>query len=364
MGPIIQTSASCITDSVIFMLRNEGSSMSAPLQYSIFEDQVMLLTNPFTLGANGSTQVSYPTSPGKTYRIEAIQVPGIPAQVASPIAHSTIRDCLVDSTGVVFDSSVTAFFNENTTPFIDIDCQPLRAAYDPNDKAGQPLGYGIDHFIPKNIPINYKVRFQNTGNDTAFNVVIIDTLSIHVNPTSLQMQTSSHPYTWRLSSTGILTVTFSDIKLVDSLTNEPLSHGFFTYTIDQNTNLPVGTIINNQAAIYFDYNPPIFTNTTLHTIGENYYRTQVSVDHIHDEKYTIDVSPNPFHFQTALTVRGATFETLHLEILDVTGRIIRHQSIENENTLLLHRQDLLQGVYFYRLKGNGLLIGSGKIIAQ
>lgn len=363
-GPIIQTSASCVTDSVIFSLKNEGGAMSSPLQYSIFEDQVMLYTGPFTLGSDDSTQITYPTTIGKTYRIEATQASGIPSAVASPLAHSTIRDCEVDSTGIVFDASAIAFFNENTTPFIHIDCQPLRAAYDPNDKAGQPLGYGAAHFIPKGIPINYKVRFQNTGNDTAFNIVIIDTLSPHVDPASLQMQTSSHPYTWRLSGTGVLTVTFADIKLVDSITNEPLSHGFFTYTIDQNANLPIGTVIYNQAAIYFDYNVPIFTNTTFHTIGENYYKTTIPIKKTADESIQIDVFPNPFEQQTTLTVTGKVFETLQLEITDVTGRLIRTLEVEQTNIIRLQRGDLLAGVYFYQLKNGSKTIGTGKIIAQ
>ena len=60
---------------------------------------------------------------------------------------------------------------------------------------------------------------------------------------------------------------FDGINLPDSNSNEPASHGWITYTIDQVPGLLVGTQIRNTAAIYFDYNAPVITNTTLNTIG-------------------------------------------------------------------------------------------------
>jgi hypothetical protein len=54
---------------------------------------------------------------------------------------------------------------------------------------------------------------------------------------------------------------FENILLVDSNTNEPLSHGFVRYRIQPKTNLSAGDSITNFAAIYFDFNEPVITNT-------------------------------------------------------------------------------------------------------
>ena len=59
---------------------------------------------------------------------------------------------------------------------------------------------------------------------------------------------------------------FNDIFLPDSTTNEPESHGYITYTINQNPDLPNNSKIKNTAAIYFDFNDPVITNTVLNTI--------------------------------------------------------------------------------------------------
>ena len=57
--------------------------------------------------------------------------------------------------------------------------------------------------------------------------------------------------------------TFPMIKLVDSIKNEPKSHGYIVYKIKAKPNVQVGDVIKNTAAIYFDYNLPIYTNTEL-----------------------------------------------------------------------------------------------------
>jgi uncharacterized repeat protein (TIGR01451 family) len=71
-----------------------------------------------------------------------------------------------------------AFYADDLSPVIDISCFEVGSSYDPNDKAASPRGLGDDHYILPNEPLNYTIRFQNTGNDTAFTVVIRDTLDM------------------------------------------------------------------------------------------------------------------------------------------------------------------------------------------
>ena len=58
--------------------------------------------------------------------------------------------------------------------------------------------------------------------------------------------------------------------LPDSNVNEPASHGFIKFRIQQKASNPTGARIENTAAIYFDYNAPVLTNTTWHTIGNDF----------------------------------------------------------------------------------------------
>lgn len=365
-GPIIETTSNCQQDTVFFELHNVGAAMGVAQTYTIFEDHVMLMTAPFTLGANGNMIIAQAASPNKTYRIEATQAAGIPPYVASPIAYSSTFSCNNNLPLNWNNQFLNQFYTGNSTPWVHRDCQQAIAPYDPNDKAAQPAGYGANHYIYNTTPLDYKVRFQNIGSDTAFNVVIVDTISPFLDITTLKVGASSHPYTWTITNNRVLRMTFADIKLVDSTTNEPLSHGFFTYTIQQKPNLPLGTRIENTAAIYFDYNPPIFTNTTFHTIGQKFYSTGFNhTDEVWSEAPSIKVYPNPFQEYTTLQVEGVEqWQELTLEVIDITGRVVQQLTSKHTNQILLSRKHLVQGLYFYRLLGNGQLIGTGKLQVQ
>jgi len=56
---------------------------------------------------------------------------------------------------------------------------------------------------------------------------------------------------------------FENILLPDSTVNEPASHGFVQFRINQLTDNPIGTVIENTADIYFDLNKAIVTNTVM-----------------------------------------------------------------------------------------------------
>jgi hypothetical protein len=123
------------------------------------------------------------------------------------------------------------------------------------------------------------IRFQNTGTAPAYTVVIRDTLDTDLDIFSVTPGVSSHDYTFTMYGERVLQWTFNNIMLPDSFSNEEESHGFITYTVNQLTDLQDGTAINNSAAIYFDSNEPVITNTTLHTINRCLFsETQSTID--------------------------------------------------------------------------------------
>ncbi|MBL7779217.1 MAG: T9SS type A sorting domain-containing protein [Chitinophagales bacterium] len=171
--------------------------------------------------------------------------------------------------------SVSATFGTNFThqAFITTNCSQgetlvedslsdiVFGSYDPNDKIVYPLKVRKDEaFYDINTTLTYQINFQNTGNDTAFRVVLRDTISDKLDLLSFRMLSASHSYEVNVQGKRGLEWVFKNIMLPDSTTNEPASHGFVKFSIRPNTNMPFNSVIYNSAAIYFDFNEPIFTN--------------------------------------------------------------------------------------------------------
>ncbi len=51
----------------------------------------------------------------------------------------------------------------------------VTCAYDPNDKQVFPIGYTEAHYIADDEQLEYLIRFQNTGNAPATDVLLRDT---------------------------------------------------------------------------------------------------------------------------------------------------------------------------------------------
>ncbi len=161
------------------------------------------------------------------------------------------------TTEIDYQDNTTSNGYKKTTRSTEILC-----SYDPNDKLVQPqypYGYALldEHLV-------YTIRFQNTGNAEAYDVVIRDTLSPHLDPATFCVISSSHEevLSTSLSENKFLTFYYKDIFLPDSTTNFEASQGYVAYRIKTYEDLPEGTIVQNTAGIYFDFNPPVITNTT------------------------------------------------------------------------------------------------------
>ncbi len=143
----------------------------------------------------------------------------------------------------------------------------VTCSYDPNDISATPEGWSDQHFIMAGEEIEYRIRFQNTGNAPAFNVRIEDQLDL----TRLDLNTfnpiaASHSYSTIVTPDGMVQFVFANIQLADSVHDEVNSHGWVVYRIRAFDLLQPLEVINNSAAIYFDMNDPVMTNIYSHTI--------------------------------------------------------------------------------------------------
>ena len=316
-GARVVATARCLADTTVeFRLRNIGNAPSQILDYIITEDLVVLMQGNFNLGI-GEEKVVTRTASGSMQRIEATQEPGYPFD---DFVAAAIEGC---GNGPASFGFINQFSLDDASPFTDVECQEVRGAYDPNDKQGFPVGYGNQHFIEPGADITYLIRFQNTGTDTAFTVTIRDTLAAAwLDPATLRPGASSHPYTWELTGPGALAFHFENILLPDSNVNEPASHGFVQFRISQRADVPLGTVIKNDAAIFFDYNAPIITNTTFHTVGKDFYT--VSVENIFEKGLLpVKVAPNPFRERAVVSLPEALPGEATFRLFDPAGRAVR-----------------------------------------
>lgn len=188
-------------------------------------------------------------------------------------------DFLSDGDDVTSSLTTTIMNDADEIVFTATDAmtQTIVCAYDPNDKIGFP--YGVDD--PGYISIDqeymdYTIRFQNTGSDTAFTVRILDPLSDNFNEATFEILAASHEMEQGFNDFGTHQFLFENIELPDSTTDFAGSQGFVKFRVFMEEGLPVGTEFENTAFIYFDSNPAIVTNTELHT----YYDCDTLLDNI------------------------------------------------------------------------------------
>jgi uncharacterized repeat protein (TIGR01451 family) len=358
-GAFIEITQECTADSVIFTIQNTGAGdMTEPVGFIVVEDGVMLMqgTNEVTLQAGEAISISFPAN-GSTYAIIAGQVENAPGQ-SSPLL--TVEACGTNGVGSFSTGFVTQFPENDADPFVSIDCHEVIGSFDPNDKNGFPKGFGDDRLIEPGQALDYHIRFQNTGTDTAFTVVIEDVIAPELDLATLRPGASSHPYKLEIR-TDTMVFIFENILLPDSNVNEPASHGFVKFRIGQKPGPPLGTVIENEAAIFFDFNDPIITNTTLHRLGEPFKLTDSR--ELFLKKFNCLAFPNPFSKTANIIVQGAENETFDLHLYDLTGRRLRSQVFTGGFTQI-HRDGLPPGLYFYEIKMNGVRVGQGKVAVE
>lgn len=354
----LKVSGECMDEAIEFTIENIGEiDMSAPSQLIVIEDDVMFLTREFQLPTTASLPVMVIPS-GRTMRIEAPKVPDDPSQ---GYISKTIEGCGLNGDGSFSTGFVNQFPLDESEAHQSMDCQENRGSFDPNDKQGFPLGYKAAKNIRPGTTIEYQIRFQNTGTDTAFTVLIYDTLSPNLNIESIRTGASSHAYKWTLHE-NVLQFQFNDILLPDSTTNEAASHGFVKFQITPDLALPLQTTIFNRAGIYFDFNEPIITNSTLHTIDVDFIEIpSVSSTFEGDASLPYRFYPSPLSTSALLDLEDYFVQNGSFNVFNMQGQILRQESFVG-NKFEFQRNQLSDGLYFFTVEDRGQTIISGTII--
>ncbi len=366
-GAIIAAKAFCENDSVKMVLENIGAgAMGGPQGYVITED-IIMLTPPgspdykFELEA-GQSQVVWTTAAnGSTFRIIAEQSPGYPG-TSYPTA--AIEGCNSDtSTSEVSLGFYTMFPEDDADVFIETDCQESNETdFNPlYSKRGHPKGYDVPHYVSPQTDLDFVIQFQNTGADTVQQVVIRDTLSAALDPVTVFPGAASHPYQFDILGNGIVEFTLSNLNLQPG--GGALSEGFVKFRVSQKQNVPCETTIFNSAAIYFDFNAPVFTNTTYHTVCDSFI-VITDTKEVYVKGAELTVYPNPASESVNFKVEGVNAKEYTLFLYDIQSRLLTYHSFNHSEFRLL-RQNLPAGqTLIYQLAADGKLVASGKLIVK
>ena len=200
----------------------------------------------------------------------------------------------------------------------------VTGSYDPNDKTARTSsGWSNDlYYLDVDEWIDYTIRFQNTGSDTAFNIVITDTIPPELDLATFQPGPSSHANALSIRDGNVLRWAFYNIQLPDSNVNEPRSHGFVSFRIQPRPPLAATTSIENIANIYFDFNPPVITEPSV-LVAE--FSTGVGE---HQQGH-IRLMPNPVNHELRI---NANSDIASLRIIATDGRELVTRSVRTANT--------------------------------
>jgi uncharacterized repeat protein (TIGR01451 family) len=214
------------------------------------------------------------------------------------------------------------------------DVEPFSGDQTPVNNTDTSISYVFASFDPNAIFVNrdtvfswelisppyleYQIVFQNTGNDTAFNISVLNQIPLQFDITSFEFTGSSHPMELIYNDNlRLMIFKFENILLPDSNVNEAASHGFITYRIKPGLNLSAPSSISNQARIYFDYNAPVTTNTAITQIV---LPTGIGELPALADNLVLKIFPNPTSDHVTMIVDRMEHEYVHVEIYDMLGK--------------------------------------------
>ena len=188
----------------------------------------------------------------------------------------------------------------------------------------------------------YQIRFQNKGNYAARIVRIIDTLSHLLDLSTIEIESSSHPFNVSIRD-GVIRWVNTNIELPDSTSDPEGSNGYVKFSIQPKQGIEPFSLIENKAAIQFDNNDFIITNTTEVIVGPD----------LREAGMNVLVYPNPVSINQRANLVLVDDEMRRqqikqLEILNPAGVLLSSIPV-NDVRCSISVNQLNPGIYFARL---------------
>lgn len=218
----------------------------------------------------------------------------------------------------------------------------VRSSFDPNEIEVSPQGY-----IPSaSTLLTYTVHFENTGNDTAHNIYVLDTLPDFVDVRSLQVVAASAVMNIapvKMAGLNIIKFDFPGINLADS-SHHGFSTGLFIFSVKTIGGLAPGTVIPNRAGIYFDENEVVMTNTV-----NNIIETPPTLNVQQAVGTNVLVYPNPV--RNALVIEAGAGMQESYTVTNSIGQVLLSDRLAGQRTSV-DVSSLPTGLYYVAVRGS------------
>jgi len=274
-------------------------------------------------------------------------VSGLSADLSSP-AHIHYQVDNPSSGTLTAGDTVNTFYtitpksgDVDTINNFEIIIDTVRDGCDPNEMSVSPAGN-----IYAGTKLQYTINFTNTGNDTTFNIYVMDTISDNVDVQSLRLVTASNTMNIAMLKSGghnIVKFDFPAINLLDSMDHPNQCSGAVIFNINTKAGLPNGTTIFNHAGVFFDYNPVVITNTVENIIG-----FPASASNVQPAAGNVYVYPNPANDVLTIKIDNASYNSF--TISNTLGEVFVKRS-PTASQMSVDVKSLPGGVYFITLKG-------------
>lgn len=239
---------------------------------------------------------------------------------------------------VTTTATLVAENDVNPTDNISTLTQMVIGSYDPNDISEKHGPEVVFATWPSGEELEYTIRFENTGNGPAETVRLENTLPTNVDALSFTPIDASHRYQLQQNGNQI-TVVFNNIDLPPSQENTNIGHGYFKYKVSPTAGFQVGTVIENRAEIYFDFNPAIVTPVWTTTFVE-----QLSVD---ETQPLVQFYTNPVTDVFELTLAN-TETIIDAQVYDLLGKKVSNAKSVN-GKLHIQAHTWPSGIYILKL---------------
>jgi len=272
---------------------------------------------------------------------------------------------VVDSTTVLGSLfKMNGHIEPNLSDFMPANNHFMRSdsvvgSYDPNEKRVEPARGLTPAEIAAGKELVYTIQFQNTGNFQADRVRITDLLDTALNVSTLRLVAASHIIsTFRLLPGNLLEVIFEHIALPDSNSNESASHGFVSFAIQRKKAFNPAYKIQNRAAIYFDFNEPVITNTVITPVAKPIV-SSFEPNLTATKNPGLMILPNPTAKDFVVDTRGSLSGPGDIVLINAQGKIcLSLQVADWSNLINLTINGLHDGAYIVRASGKqGILFG-------
>lgn len=346
-GAQLAIEGNCDGDTAFFRIFNIGRDpMTNPRPVLVLEDDIMRQpATPIQLPAGG-VQEFIVQAAGKTIRMQVPQgdcfpFPSFPAKV--------LEGC----GGILNTGFVTTLFQDDMVGSKSIWCLESVESTPEAMLHADPKGYDNLRFISDSTELEYSfffdVRSQGTGD-----LYLIDSLSQHLDISSLKVGGSSLPYNLTLFNNGVLKVAF-DV----SGTNEET--GYFKFKVSPIKGTAPGSVVNNCGKFYRLNANSAISNTTFHTIEQEFIRVILSaVDDEWKNKLEVAVFPNPFAHQFRIRMEVPPAVKVVLQVLDLQGRIMSMQQLTGDDVVSADQWP--SGMYLFSILSGDKSVASGKLI--